>query len=124
MAIVKMKKIAMVGIDTDKDNIISGLMDFGAVEILDQTQTLQDPVWAGETVADESGDNLPMLEAKSGKAMQALDTIEKFGNLKSGISLFKSRRGISKERLNEIIASEDSGEKAVDFMLELDIARS
>ena len=36
MSIVKMQKIAVIGLDKQKESTMSRLMDFGAVELTDQ----------------------------------------------------------------------------------------
>ena len=51
MAIVKMQKVCVIGLDREKEEFISRLMDFGVVELTDQTAKLSDEIWA-ENVTD------------------------------------------------------------------------
>ena len=42
MSIVKMQKVAVIGLDEHKESIMTRLMDFGAVELTDQKSKLAD----------------------------------------------------------------------------------
>ena len=65
MAIVKMQKVCVIGLDREKEEFISRLMDFGVVELTDQTAKLSDKIWAENVTADESRDKTARLEERS-----------------------------------------------------------
>ena len=112
-----MQKFAVIGLDTEKERLINQLMDFGAVELSDQTDKLAEEVWAEAVVSDETPETVSELEGKINRAEQALEVIEKYGNLKN--PLFKTRRRINKSRLEQIQLDEESSAGSVDFILGL-----
>ena len=102
MAIVKMQKVCVIGLDREKEEFISRLMDFGVVELTDQTAKLSDEIWAENVTADESRDKTARLEEKIDRANLALEVIEKYGNLKQ--PLFATRRRVSAQSMKRLMA--------------------
>lgn len=102
MAIVKMQKVCVIGLDHEKEELISRLMDLGVVELTDQTAKLSDEIWAENVTADESRDKTARLEEKIGRANLALEVIEKYGNLKQ--PLFVTRRRVSAQSMKRLMA--------------------
>ena len=100
-----MQKVCVIGLDREKEEFISRLMDFGVVELADQTAKLSDEIWAENVTADESRDKTARLEEKISRANLALEVIEKYGNLKQ--PLFATRRKVSMQGLRCLMA--DSG---------------
>ena len=45
VSIVKMQKVAVIGLEKQKASIMSKLMDFGAVELVDQKDRLTEDEW-------------------------------------------------------------------------------
>ena len=41
MSIIKMQRVAVIGLDTEKEKLMNQLMDFGAVELTDQSGKVQ-----------------------------------------------------------------------------------
>ena len=117
MSIVKMKRIALVGLDVKKDNLLSNLMDFGALEITDQSTKLSEDLWANSTTADDNQEIASEYEQKITTAEMALDAITKYGEIKS--PFFKSRRKVTKHRLTQIQKLEKRGLQEVEFILGL-----
>ncbi len=118
MSIVKMKRIALVGLDVKKDELISNLMDFGALEITDQTPKLAENLWQTATKVDEDPELISDIELKRDRAEIALSSIGKYGNLKS--PMIRSRRRVTKNDLYKMENDEQALEEKVDFILELD----
>ena len=102
MAIVKRQKVCVIGLDREKEEFISRLMDFGVVELTDQTAKLSDEIWAENVTADESRDKTARLEEKIGRANLALEVIEKYGDLKQ--PLFATRRRVSAQSMKRLMA--------------------
>ena len=58
-----MQRVAVIGLDTEKEKLMNQLMDFGAVELTDQSGKLSEEIWAANTsvaeerekVSDQSG---------------------------------------------------------------------
>ncbi len=105
MSIINMQRVAVIGLDTEKEKLINQLMDFSAVELTDQTAKLSDEIWADSTVSDEEQDKISVLESKISRAEQSLEVIEKYGNFKS--PLFKTRRTVKKSQLARILSDEE-----------------
>lgn len=100
MAIIKMQKVAVIGLEKAKSDLIAQLMDLEAVELTDQTDKLSDEVWAENVIQDSDQEQVSYLEAKIGRSAQALDVIDQYGGLKS--PLFKTRRIISRQEASAI----------------------
>ena len=78
MSIIKMQRIAVIGLDTDKEKLVSSLMDFGAVQLTDQTGKFEESLWKDWTVQDENQEAVTLLEGKMGRAESAFAVIEKY----------------------------------------------
>ena len=117
MSIVKMKRIALIGLDIEKEDLMHRLMDFGALELTEQNHKMQDELWANHTSFEDNQEEIAKLEAAINKAQSALDVIEKYGGLKS--PFFKTRRRITREKFRQIEESEQAALGAVDFILNL-----
>ncbi|MBR5517317.1 MAG: V-type ATP synthase subunit I [Firmicutes bacterium] len=90
MSISKMQRVAVIGLDTDKEKLMSALSDFGAVELTDQSHKLEDEEWQVLAIQDENNECSVKLDQKLARAQQALDIIEKYD--KSKAPLFSTRR--------------------------------
>ena len=117
MSIINMQRIAVIGLESEKEKLINQLMDFGAVELTDQSAKLSDEKWAATAVSDEDQETVSLLEGRINRAEQALEVIEKYGNLKN--PLFKTRRKIKDARMEEIISAEEEFAGRTDFILGL-----
>ena len=95
MAIVKMKKVAVIGLDTVKEELISALMDLGAVQVTDQGQRFTaDERWKDLGVRDGDENRVTSLEMEINRAALALETLEKYSTEKG--PLFVTRRAMKK----------------------------
>lgn len=96
MSIVKMKKMAVIGLDTVKENLISDLMELSAVQITDQSAKLTDDSNIWRSIGAKDGDDSAAadLELKLNQTSLALKTLEKYSTAKS--PLFTTRRAVKK----------------------------
>lgn len=90
MSIVKMQKIAVIGLDKQKESIMSKLMDFGAVELSDQKGKLADEEWSSIVSLDDSHEKAMELDAEINRAESVLRFLEKYDTSRE--PLFKTRR--------------------------------
>ena len=117
MSIIKMQRVAVIGLDTEKEKLMNQLMDFGAVELTDQSGKLSEEIWAGSTSIDEDREKAAAIEGKLNRAEQALEVIEKYGDIRH--PLFKTRRSVKKSQMGRILEEEKTNEKNVDYLLEM-----
>ena len=117
MSIIKMQRVAVIGLDTEKEKLMNQLMDFGAVELTDQSGKLSEEIWADNTSVDEDREKVSAIEAKLNRAEQSLEVIEKYGDIKH--PLFKTRRSVKKSQMGRMLADENDNEKNVDYILGL-----
>ena len=75
MSIIKMQRVAVIGLDTEKEKLMNQLMDFGAVELTDQSGKLSEEIWADNTSVDEDREKVSAIEAKLNRAEQSLEVI-------------------------------------------------
>ena len=117
MSIINMQRVAVIGLDTEKEKLMNQLMDFGAVELTDQSGKLSEEIWAGSTSIDEDREKAAAIEGKLNRAEQALEVIEKYGDIRH--PLFKTRRSVKKSQIGRILEEEKTNEKNVDYLLEM-----
>ena len=117
MSIINMQRVAVIGLDTEKEKLMNQLMDFGAVELTDQSGKLSEEIWADNTSVDEDREKVSAIEAKLNRAEQSLEVIEKYGDIKH--PLFKTRRSVKKSQMGRMLADENANEKNVDYILGL-----
>ena len=117
MSIVKMQKVSVIGLDKIKGRLIARMMDLEAVELTDQTEKLSEEFWADNTVQDGAQDQVTYFEGKIGRAAQALDIIDQYGELKK--PLFKTRRIVSTEEAASIPSQEIETEDLIARLIHL-----
>ena len=117
MSIVKMQKVSVIGLDKIKGRLIARMMDLEAVELTDQTEKLSEEFWAENTVQDGAQDQVTYFEGKIGRAAQALDIIDQYGELKK--PLFKTRRIVSTEEAASIPSQEIETEDLIARLIHL-----
>lgn len=117
MSIIKMQRIAVIGLDNRRDEVLNRLMEFGAVELTDQSSKLEDAFWRENVIKDENQEAVAWLEGKLSRAEQVLELIEKYDPGKK--PLFKTRRTIPASREREILLAQDTAEQSVQTLLDL-----
>lgn len=111
MSIVKMQKIAVIGLEKQKESIMSKLMDFGAIELVSQKSKLSDKDLGSIVTLDDSHAKAAALDAKLSMAEAALNFLKKYDPAKE--PLFTTRRvmkadaarNIDREKAEEDISS-------------------
>mgnify|MGYP007122962409 CR=1 FL=1 len=88
--------MAVIGLDTVKENLISDLMELSAVQITDQSAKLTDDSNIWRSIGAKDGDDSAAadLELKLNQTSLALETLEKYSTAKS--PLFTTRRAVKK----------------------------
>lgn len=111
MSIVKMQKIAVIGLEKQKESIMSKLMDFGAIELVSQKSKLSDKDLGSIVTLDDSHAKAAALDAKLSMAEATLNFLKKYDPAKE--PLFTTRRvmkadaarNIDREKAEEDISS-------------------
>ena len=113
-----MNKIAVIGLDRQKESIMSGLMDFGAVELSDQKSRLPGSELESLLAPDEAGQRAAELDAEIARAESALNFLEKYDPARE--PLFRTRRRVSAAAAEKIRASLSEGKEKTDRITELE----
>ncbi|MBS5333903.1 MAG: V-type ATP synthase subunit I [Firmicutes bacterium] len=106
-----MQKIAVIGLEKQKESIMSKLMDFGAIELVSQKSKLSDKDLGSIVTLDDSHAKAAALDAKLSMAEAALNFLKKYDPAKE--PLFTTRRvmkadaarNIDREKAEEDISS-------------------
>lgn len=106
MAIVKMNKITLVGLEGCKEQIIDTLMKMGTVEIVDVKPEKSEEELAKLVFKDGDEDVVARLEDEISRVKSAIDYLSKYDNRKK--VLFEGKRHVDPERYSEIIHNRDS----------------
>lgn len=118
MSIVKMKKVAVIGLDTMKEKLISDLMELGVVQITDQSQRLaEDEKWQGLGTMDGDDDRVASLDSEINRVTLALDTLARYSVEKS--PLFFTRRAMKARDFAETMEGRKSIVADTDYILGL-----
>lgn len=118
MSIISMKKVAVIGLDTVKENLISDLMELGVVQITDQGQRLaEDDQWKDLGMKDGNETAVAELDRDINQASLALETLEKYSTAKS--PLFVTRRAIKEAEFARTLEGREAIYKDVDTVLAL-----
>ncbi len=117
MAIVKMNKINIIGLNTEKSLLIKDIMDLGVVEISSQDSKLTDPEWI--EYIEKDGNELEVLnyDTKISKISELLESLDKYDTSKR--PLFITRKEITSEEFSQKILDNISIEENVIKVLEL-----
>ena len=117
MAIVKMNKISIVGLNSEKSLLIRDIMDLGVVEISSQDSKLTNPEWMSYVKKDGNEIEVSKYDAKISKLSEVLLSLEKYDNTKK--PLFSTRKSITAKEFNEKVSKGTNIEENVDKVLEL-----
>ncbi len=117
MSIVKMKKLAVVGLDTAKEDLISRLMNLEAVQINDVSSKLSDETWAKIGTRDGDDDKAVSLDAYVNRIGIAIETLEAVNTAKK--PLFFTRREVGVKEFEHIMERREEIGKNVEYVLGL-----
>ena len=95
MAIVKMKRLRILGMQSDRDSLFRRLQKLGCVEIAEPAIDLTDPDWAA--LAKPDGRDLAGAREQNNLLNNALETLKKYAPAKGG--LFAKRPELSDSEL-------------------------
>ncbi|MDD6212417.1 MAG: V-type ATP synthase subunit I [Clostridiales bacterium] len=95
MSIVKMNKLSVIGLETEKAVLMEELQKLGIVEINEQTEKLQDPEWLSLIQRDGDEDRVSELDHSIAEAEAVLDTIAKYDSEKK--PLFRMRKEVTEK---------------------------
>ena len=93
MAIVKMKKLRVIALASDRDTLLRQLLRLGCVEISQPDSLLADPQWSALLRRDTGG--LTEVRTEMADVNTALEAVKRYGGLKDG--LFLQRHPISEK---------------------------
>ncbi len=116
-----MKRMALVGLDAEKESILTRLMDLGAVEIADQSAKLAEDVWRDATGPDGAPEEVARIEALMNRADLALTVLERYDRSKKPLlnRLFHPRRPMSAGEAAEADGRLEDGAQKTDEVLAL-----
>ena len=117
MSIIRMQKVAVLGLDADKKRLMSELMDLGVVELTDCTAVTVEHFREASLAKDGAQETVEFFEKKVFDAAQALEVLEKYGKNKE--PLFHTRRRIKKLQFKGIAESEEQTRVKIDKLLDL-----
>lgn len=119
MAIVKMQRVAVVGLSSEKDEVMTQLMNLEAIQLTDQTAKLTEEEWAGKVIQDDGTEEAAAYDAEINRATQALEVISLYGGLKEGISLLKSRRAVDAVFAEHIHEKDEQAKQDIETILKI-----
>lgn len=118
MAIVKMKRLRVMAMASDRDELMKRLRHLGCVEISAPDDRLADPQWAA--LLQKGTSSLMETKSRMTDVNEALDVIKKYGAVKDG--LFLKRYPISEREFLSASAAEcaqQTAQKVNGFLQEL-----
>ena len=83
MAIVKMKRLRMVGMAGDREELLRKLQHMGCVEVIQPETDQEDPVWSALTRPDTGG--LAAAHEEKAQAERALEVLKRYAPAKGGL---------------------------------------
>ena len=117
MAIVKMNKFLAIGIDDNADDLMAGLMDFGATELSSQASKLQDKEWAPFALSKKRDLEILEIEGRLNTLESVLKALGEYDTSKKPI--FSARRLMTKNEFSRIEQDKSAIEADVNIILDL-----
>lgn len=97
MAIVRMKKLSVIGMQSERQSILRELMALGVLEVSDNTAKLQDEEWQALVSGDGDEATASEMDRKLTRVQQALSILERYGRVKR--PAFSTRRAVTEAEL-------------------------
>ena len=117
MAIVKMNKLSVIGMNQEKKSLLKDLMDLGVVEISGSADKLQDENWQKLVVKDGDEATAAEYDKLVSRAESALDILSRYGGVKK--PLFNIRKTISQEDSVKLEAEGDRFREEAEELISL-----
>jgi len=118
MSIVKMHKIAIIGMENDKDEIIEQLMNIGVLHISDVSSKMQDESWTGLVSKDENEEEIFQLSSDIEKIKASLDYLKQYDKQKK--ALFASKRTVDASKFKSIIENKNKIWETIEVINNMD----
>ena len=117
MAIVKMSKLSVIGMISERHDLLENLEKLGVVEISSSVDRLQDEDWADLVDKDGDEEKVSEYDRELNKALGALNVLEKHGGLKK--PLFAARRPMMRSTFEEMAKNEARYEQEAQELVDL-----
>lgn len=118
MSIIRMKKLAVIGLDTAKETLISELMELGVVQLTDQNHRQEEEKFPeGTGCLDGDEEKTSALDAELSRISLALEALETYSTARS--PLFQTRRSMKKEDFAAVLSRKDTVYQEIDKILNL-----
>lgn len=101
MAIVKMSKLSVIGLEADKSALFDALMDLGVVELRDTSSKLLEEDWTEIVKRDGDEDQVSELEGRIASVQTILDMIARYDTEKK--PLFATRRTVTSREYEKVL---------------------
>lgn len=108
MAIVKLNKLSIIGLDENKTEILDALMKMGVVEITSQEEKLTDEEWKEFVTRDGDDAAVYAADVKIAEVSSAIETLEKYYNGKK--PLFKTRKPVTEKEFAKFEKEKDGAD--------------
>ncbi|MEG1500890.1 MAG: V-type ATPase 116kDa subunit family protein, partial [Clostridiales bacterium] len=108
MAIVKMKRISLLALSDEKEDLLKDLQRLGCVEIRESTPKLADKEWSALFHKDES--DIMEVRGQLAVLLNSLAVLKKYASAKSG--LFVVRKQISEKEFFDDVCMDNALQKA------------
>jgi len=106
MAIVELKKLSVVALNSDKSEILKSLMALGVVEMNDQEDKMADAEWSALTKRDGNYEKKADIESKLSEVSSAIEVLDKY--FKGKRPLIKCRKPVSETEFAEKTSDTDA----------------
>jgi len=104
MAIVKMNKISLIGLESEKERILENLMKLGVVEITDAKEKISSDEWKELVNIDGDSESVSRLDAQIDRVSAVIDYLDK---LTSAKNLSFQRDGYQHKRVEHGLQNQD-----------------
>ncbi|MDQ2085123.1 V-type ATP synthase subunit I [Herbivorax sp. ANBcel31] len=118
MAIVNMNKLSLIGLKSDKEQILENLMKMGVVEITDLSEKMSSDDWDQLVSNEENTEEISKLNGNLDKISSALEYLSKVDTRKKG--LFAAKRTVSINDYKDVIKDQDNLWEVVDEIIGYD----
>ena len=102
MAIVNMKRLRVIAMAAQREELLQGLLRLGCVEISEAEERLSDPQWAA--LLRRGGSDPAKIKGEIAQASTALEAVKRYGQAKGG--LFIQRRSVPESEFLSDAAAE------------------
>ena len=115
MAIVKMNKLSVIGMKSEKDAMLKRLMDLGVIEVNNGAEKLNDENWQALVVRDGDEATVSEYDRQITLVEQAQKVLSDYGKIKS--PMFEVRKEITKSDYEEMLTHASEYQTCVDRLL-------